>query len=799
MTLTTAKVQFIIPKEATNLIINPSFGFATTGYTTFGAGTSIARVTTQSRRGIASCEITTATNVASGIYYTIALTNAVQYSFSADILDVVGQTFNLFIASATDGTLASGNTTWTGTGYWKRRSVTWTCTSGATYYLFVTRASVASTTKFYVDGWQLETGAESTYLDGDMVGYVTGETAYRWNGTNHASTSWRSGQTRSGGTYVSLSTYAKLLTIVGLGMAPISNIGLASTMGGSYYQNSVITERPFSLIVNVNGSGDYAIIQRAKAGIETCLKIDKTVYRQPLLIQYDELDANGLEIAETLEIPCLYEPEPATTTPANERISLNFRMFMPLIQQQGEHGAALGYQTTVADTDYIIKRGSDGTWASIGKLTGDVYCMCASPDGSIYAGGNFTNLTDVNGDYISKWNGTAWSSLGTGMQSIVYALACAPDGSIYAGGSFTSAGGVADTVSIAKWNGSVWAPLSTGITGSVRALVFGIDGSLYVGGNFTDVGDANGDYIVKWTGSAWVSLGTGMNGIVYSLAVGPDGTLYAGGNFHLAGGVANTEHIAKWDGTAWVPLSTGMNNIVYAISVGSDNTIYAGGNFSTSGGITTNIIAKWDGTTWSSMAGGGAGSVRSLGWAKNIFYAGGIFSIMGGVAASNVAIWNGTSWAPADATMPGTPTIYTILVDRTNNVYLGFDTAGSTVSATVTVPTIGTATSYPTITLGGAGVLAQIKNYTTGKAIYFNLTMLVGETAYLVLDPNGVRFWSVFRGNLMSTILPGSDLDFFLVPGSNNISAYYSSGTTAGSYISMTWKDQYHSIDGAVR
>ena len=42
--------------------------------------------------------------------------------------------------------------------------------------------------------------------------------------------------------------------------------------------------------------------------------------------------------------------------------------------------------------------------------------------------------------YIAKWNGTAWSALGTGVNGFVYALAVAGT-DVYAGGFFTTAGG----------------------------------------------------------------------------------------------------------------------------------------------------------------------------------------------------------------------------------------------------------------------------------------------------------------------------------------------------------------------
>ena len=42
---------------------------------------------------------------------------------------------------------------------------------------------------------------------------------------------------------------------------------------------------------------------------------------------------------------------------------------------------------------------------------------------TLYAGGDFTTAGGVPANYIAKWNGSAWSALGSGMDSVVYALA----------------------------------------------------------------------------------------------------------------------------------------------------------------------------------------------------------------------------------------------------------------------------------------------------------------------------------------------------------------------------------------
>lgn len=795
--MATTEISIIVPKEATNLVTNPSFEIDASGYSAVGAGVSIARVLTQMRRGVASCEVTTASGVVSGLYYTIALTSGVQYSFSADALDVLGQTYNLFIADA-GGALKSTNVTWVGTGYWKRRSVTWTADASANFRLYITRAAIASTAKFYVDGFQLETGAVSSYIDGDLTGFVVGQAAYRWNGTRHASASWRSGQTRSGGTFVKISTYARILALVGLGMGQLSNIALPSTFGGAFYQNTVANVRPFSAVVNFNGAGDYAVIQRARAALINALKPDATTYRQPLTLQVDQMDSTGLEIAETLQIPAVYEgglEGDGQGDAYNERAALNFTMYMPLLQQDGEKGVALGYQTAVANANGVVWRDSSGIWRSIGgglAATEWATAFAKGLDGSIYIGGYFSNFGDANGDGIVKFNGSAISSLGTGANGTVEAIAVGPDGSVYIGGSFTLAGGVANTSRIAKWNGASWSALGTGAADQVvTALAFGLDGTLYAAGSFSQMGGvANTARIAKWDGANWSALGTGANNVVDALVVDKTGALYAGGLFTLMNGVANTARIAKWNGSAWTALGSGTSDRVRALAAAEDGILYAGGEIG---------AYQWNGQAWSVVGSPVAlPTIFALETINSGLYLGG--SLLTPYGEPGMLFWTRSAFIPVDIDLPGNASVIGILASD-DRLFVGFSSAtlGSATSATVTVPNIGTATAYPKIIFTGPGAVFQLKNYTTGKSIFFNLTLNAGEVAILDLNPVGVSFTSSFRGNIMNAILPGSNLNFELLPGANNVSCFIYGSTTAASGVAMTWRDWYWSIDGAVR
>jgi hypothetical protein len=210
-------------------------------------------------------------------------------------------------------------------------------------------------------------------------------------------------------------------------------------------------------------------------------------------------------------------------------------------------------------------------------------------------------VADANATYPVRIDPTFsdadWVSLGSGMNGNVRALAVIGT-DLYAGGYFTTAGGVTAN-GIAKWNGLAWSALGSGMSdylsgqsGCVNALaVSGTD--LYAGGDFTSAGGVPANYVAKWDGSAWSALGSGVSGglgAVWALAV--SGTnLYATGYFTNAGGVP-ANHIAKWDGSAWSALGSGLDQPAYALAVSGTN-LYAG-----AGGV-----AEWNGNAWSAFGG----------------------------------------------------------------------------------------------------------------------------------------------------------------------------------------------------
>jgi trimeric autotransporter adhesin len=270
-------------------------------------------------------------------------------------------------------------------------------------------------------------------------------------------------------------------------------------------------------------------------------------------------------------------------------------------------------------------RWNGSAWSPTGGFNNTVYALAANGL-PVYAAGAFSQVNVAN-TTIAKYDGSQWLPAGMSTPAApIYALAVSPTYA-YAGGAFTS--------NISRFDGSTWSTFGSGMNGTVYAVALsGTD--LYAGGAFTAAGGGSANYIAKWDGSTWSALGSGMNGTVNALLV--NGTdVYAGGAFTTAGGTS-ANYIAKWDGSTWSALGTGMDNTVDALAMrGTD--LFAGGAFTTAGGMTANQIAKWSGSTWSALGSGTGATVRAIAAVGTNVYAGGDFTSAGGKASHYFGRW----------------------------------------------------------------------------------------------------------------------------------------------------------------
>ncbi len=211
----------------------------------------------------------------------------------------------------------------------------------------------------------------------------------------------------------------------------------------------------------------------------------------------------------------------------------------------------------------------------------------------MYVGGSFETAGETAANRIAKWDGSAWSALGSGMNNPVYELAVDGAGNLYAGGEFTMADGNAANY-IAKWNGSSWSSLGSGMNNSVFALAVDGAGNLYAGGWFTNAGGTAANRIAKWDGSAWTAVGTGMSPgvLVRALAIDARSHIYAGGIFTQAGGQSAT-NVAEWNGESWLAMGPGLDNMVYALAIKEPGGLLAAGMFGQPGQPSPPYVASW--------------------------------------------------------------------------------------------------------------------------------------------------------------------------------------------------------------
>lgn len=815
--LETLDLSVVKPKAAQNIIANPSVETDTTGYAGLTGTETLARVTTQQRRGVYGLQISGGT-AGGASYGNVSLVAGALYFFSLDVKGVAGVLYRLGFR-ANNGATISGATDYDfrGTGRWQRLFVPYQETTTVTRRLVIRQVSGATRT-FFVDGLQCEAGELTTYLDGSLTGFVRGQAAYYWIGAEHASQSVRVLSTRSGGVEMKLRDLGFYVTaLLGMGLNGVSNITLPNAYtGGSQYQRTIQTEYTFDVVGSFMADSPLELM-RQRRDLEAALRPNAGILQQPLLLKAQVTDDCGVAVGEPMAIECLY----AGGLQANrdnyyqEQAVLTFTVFLPFLASlDGNAGATLAHESTFTAAYHAAN--IDGDWQQLS--TGfDSPVMTIAVDeqrGRIYYGGLFTTAGGITVNGICYWNISTQTFVAMdggvgGALPFLNMIMLDANGNVWIGGSFSTVGsGAAATTGIARWNvaAGTWTAFNISTAGAnptITDIAISDDGDVYLGGGFLEWdGDGDANNIVVYDGSTWEPVGTGANDFVLALEWS-NGYLYAGGAFTAMGGVANTSRIARWNkvSTVWLAMPpASVNDDVRALAAMPDGTILIGGEFTQIGPLDVFGFAVWNGTTLLDLGGGVAGDVYRI----NVLSDGtalvaGNFTAAGElVTADRVAIWNGSTFLPLDIDLPGTP-IVRAAANLRGDLYLGFDTSGSaTIGGLTTITNPGSADAYPKILMTGPGRVDKLKSYTTGDLLAFNLALLAGEQAVLDLTPNNIRLYSNFRPNLLGTILPGSTLATFrLAPGENALRFYIADDDTATA-ATLQFQPSYFSLDDSL-
>lgn len=810
----------VVPLARTNLVINPSGETGTTGYTAVGGGASIFQTYgTNIWGGSASFHgaysIATYTNAANeGLYYgPIALTSGITYAYSCKLIGTPGETFKISIA--TTGGVDLVVTRVTGTGLWQWVWGFWKETSTTNRRFYVVHEAAAPTL-LMVDGLQIESCADgflvpTTYIDGDQAGLVPNQypPAYGWNGTPHASTSYRTGQTRAGGRVMKFKSFGFLLTaIIGLGLAAPDHQALTfAQLDGGQYENTLKPPRQFSLAGRWGGYTPNEL-DAGMAQLGRLLDRDRIAQRQPLVLTMQAQNCD-VPCGEPVQIQALYSGgmEGNVQELPSAAQGISFTQYLPVVLSAGQ-GVPLTVQTSVASVNSVMRRAPDGTWGKLGTgaAGGNVYAVAQGLDGLLYLAGDFTSFNGVaNTARICSYDpvtGTV-AALGTGTASgLVIDLSVAPDGKIYAVGTFANMGGVAAADFVAIWNPVTLAWSAPGTPPTVSATgpsapaggAFDLQGRFYLAATTTAVS--------RWNGSAWSTLATGTVE-AYSVIRAPDGNMVFG--FNGAGTIGGAvSSVVKYNVAAatWAAYGNALGIQSVSLAFDSAGQLYVAGasNLDRSNGVT------WTALTTTSGGGGLSHYEVTYNPLSALIYTCGDFTAVNGVTvADSLYAWNGAAAIPPDVDLPGTAgttIVGTVASFSDGSVVVAFNATGAATAAGITTASnASTAGVYPRLTIrgpsSGTSRIYSLINTITGAAIYLNYTISAGEKAVLTLDPKNVTFISTFQGNILNTILPGSQTtSFILQPGDNAISFFAASSSVTAV---LDWQIGYVNLNDALQ
>lgn len=303
--------------------------------------------------------------------------------------------------------------------------------------------------------------------------------------------------------------------------------------------------------------------------------------------------------------------------------------------------------------------------------------------------GDFTRIGGIDANSIAVWDGSQWSTLGSGITGeVAYAVNAATwdrdqDGvaELLVVGGYVSVGGIPQN-GLFAWDGTQWIEFGTlDVHQSTRVLEFVCeqsDGStesvLVVGGRFEHSNPQGIRGIGMWDGNEWSSMDRGTEGYIDQVhdlvsldfdGSGPlPSTVVGYGQSLLFEDYANgSSAFAVWDKDKWRPLHDPSGSDPRAACYWDPDgpgprraVAVVAGDFTWVGIHPAQRLSYWDSRRWRELGGGLTGSVRTLTTIPSdamqtdgdLLVVGGANIQAGTSPLGDVAIWNGVSWTTHD-------------------------------------------------------------------------------------------------------------------------------------------------------
>jgi uncharacterized delta-60 repeat protein len=383
-----------------------------------------------------------------------------------------------------------------------------------------------------------------------------------------------------------------------------------------------------------------------------------------------------------------------------------------------------------------------GQTSSVGATP--VYETKLQTDGKLLVGGDFSSVNGQRRLSVARLNtnGSLDASFAPnfGANNAVYGLDLQTDGKVLIGGDFTSVSGVAhNRISRLNPDGSPDTSFNpgTGANNRVRVITVQPNGKILIGGDFTSVdGDLNARITRLEVDGSFdpVFLNDGFTGgSVYAIAVQPDGKILIGGDFNSIGGITRN-NLARLDADGSLDDSfdagNGPNGLVRRIVLDSSGRLVIGGLFTNVDGTARNRVARLNAngtldTTFNPSSGANSGVYSLARQTDGKILIGGQFTSVNGTARSRIARLNidgslDTAFNPGTGVIGvATTRVYALNLQADGKVLLAGDFTAINTTALGGVGRLfgdATPTPTPTPTPGASTFQFSTANFAANEA-----------------------------------------------------------------------------------
>ncbi len=177
-----------------------------------------------------------------------------------------------------------------------------------------------------------------------------------------------------------------------------------------------------------------------------------------------------------------------------------------------------------------IVRWNGSVWQPLGAATNHLVTdLLVLPNGDIIASGEFTAIGAAPVNRIARWDGTTWTSIAY-PGSRAYGLSLLPNGDLLA----------SDYAGVWRWNGLAWSTVGSAFNGTVANVLGLPNGDVLAIGYFLQAGGQPANRIARWNGATWTAVGAGFDSYALDIARLTNDDVVVTGPFMTAGDQVST-------------------------------------------------------------------------------------------------------------------------------------------------------------------------------------------------------------------------------------------------------------------